>query len=70
MLGLDQFIKRACEVDYAGEAVLEFLFSILENELTILCQKNCGLPPIPPCLSVMPLTIRVYEARGQGPFFF
>ncbi|EMS55222.1 Calcium-dependent protein kinase 16 [Triticum urartu] len=37
VLGLDQFIKRACEVDYAGEAVLEFLFSILENELTILC---------------------------------
>ena len=33
--GLDQVIKRACEVDYAGEAVLEFLLSMPEWELTI-----------------------------------
>ena len=39
-LGLDQVIKRACEVDYAGEAVLEFLLSILEHELTILGSRN------------------------------
>ena len=38
--GLDQVIKRSCEVDYAGEAVLEVLLSMPERELTILGIRN------------------------------
>ena len=36
MSGLDQFTRRACEVYYVGEAVLEFLLSMPKRELTIL----------------------------------
>ena len=40
MARLDQVIKIACKVDYAGEAVLEFLLSMPEQELTILGIRN------------------------------
>ena len=39
-LGLHEAIKKACVVDRAGEAVLEFLIFMPEHELSILGTQN------------------------------
>ena len=40
LLGLDEVIKRACEIDYAGEAILEYLLFLPEQEVSILGFQN------------------------------
>lgn len=40
MLGLDEIIKRACEVDRAGVAILECLLFFLDQELSIMGVQN------------------------------
>ena len=37
---MDEVIKRACEVDYAGEAVLGYLLFLPEQEVSILGIQN------------------------------
>lgn len=40
-LGLDEIIHRACEVDHAGEAVLEFLLLLPDQDLSMMEIQNC-----------------------------
>ena len=39
-MGLDNIIKRACQVDRAGGAVLEFLLMLPDEELSIMGAQN------------------------------
>ena len=41
-LGLYEVVKKACVVDRAGEAVLEFLLLMPDHELPILGSRNAG----------------------------
>ena len=39
-LGMDDIIDRACKIDYAGEAILEYLLSLPDQELCIMGTRN------------------------------
>lgn len=37
---MDDIIDRACKIDYAGEAILEYLLSLPDQELCIMGTRN------------------------------
>jgi len=39
-LGMDDIIDRACEVDRAGEAILEYLLLLPDQDLRIMGYQN------------------------------
>ena len=40
LLGLENFIKKACGVDRAGESVLDFLMQTPAKEIALISQAN------------------------------